>query len=55
MCECAKREDGTWHVDECCAWIMDAYHGGGLDKLWGEIVAAMTNAEENSEQWGFDD
>jgi hypothetical protein len=28
MCECLKRDDGTWHVDECCAAIMDAYHSG---------------------------
>lgn len=28
MCECVKREDGTWHVDECCASIMDEYHSG---------------------------
>lgn len=30
MCECLKREDGTWHVDECCAFVMDAYHDGRL-------------------------
>ncbi len=28
MCECLKRPDGTWHVDECCAWVMDDYHNG---------------------------
>lgn len=26
MCECLKRPDGTWHVDECCAHVMDTYH-----------------------------
>ena len=29
MCECLRREDGTWHVDECCAWVMEDYHGKG--------------------------
>ena len=28
MCECIRRDDGTWHVDECCAAIMDEYHAG---------------------------
>ena len=28
MCECLRREDGTWHVDECCAWVMDELHDG---------------------------
>jgi hypothetical protein len=28
MCECLKRADGTWHVDECCASVMDDYHSG---------------------------
>jgi hypothetical protein len=31
MCECLKRADGTWHVDECCAWLMDNWHGKGLE------------------------
>ena len=44
MCECLRREDGTWHVDECCAWVMDAYHGGGL-KL-APIVLDESEEEE---------
>lgn len=28
MCECLRHGDGTWHVDECCSWIMDNYHSG---------------------------
>lgn len=38
MCECLKRDDGTWHVDLCCADIMDAYHQG---KLFNEVNPAI--------------
>lgn len=30
MCECLQNSDGTWHVDECCAWVMDQFHRDGF-------------------------
>lgn len=42
MCECLQRPDGTWHVDECCAHIMNDYHDGKLTVP--EDVAALRAA-----------
>ena len=40
MCECLKRADGTWHVDECCAQVMDDFHSGSI----GKDIATITRA-----------
>lgn len=41
MCECLRREDGTWHVDECCAWVMDEYHNGKRPDLTFDEAARI--------------
>ena len=42
MCECLRREDGTWHVDECCAHVMDNWHGMGILPLHNSVATRIT-------------
>ena len=47
MCECLKRADGTWHVDECCADVMDKWHAGGTVRH-----DSCTWTEDEDGNWG---
>jgi len=48
MCECLRRNDGTWHVDECCAHVMEEYHSGGYDRSTiGRMIKAKLEEFEN--------
>jgi hypothetical protein len=53
MCECLKREDGTWHVDECCASIMDEYHDGEGWMKELELLRAVVERSEDEDSIRF--
>lgn len=53
MCECLKRNDGTWHVDECCAEVMDKYHDGTLfnDAITSERKRIVEEIRDLQRKW----